>query len=148
MRPGDLTTSWRLMLGLGWLSAFFVYAGVWQASVQIGIGTWWIGPRAQPTNTVVKLIPFFLTLSLGLLVAYNVRWIVRWSTVGVAAAALISIPDFSRSTSLGVAEAIIAGLLGMITLASLSGRYRVADQQQATASTSRPEPAPLDPAPR
>ena len=148
MRPGDLTTSWRLMLGLGWLSAFFVYAGVWQASVQIGIGTWWIGPRAQPTNTVVKLIPFFLTLSLGLLVAYNVRWIVRWSTVGGAAAALISIPDFSRSTSLGVAEAIIAGLLGMITLASLSGRYRVADQQQATASTSRPEPAPLDPAPR
>jgi hypothetical protein len=136
------------MLGLGWLSAFFVYAGVWQASVQIGIGTWWIGPRAQPTHTVVKLIPFFLTLSLGLLVAYNVRLIVRWSAVGVAAAALISIPDFSRSTGLGVAEAIIAGLLGIITLASLSGRYRVADQQQATASTSRPEPAPLDPAPR
>jgi hypothetical protein len=136
------------MLGLGWISAFFAYAGVWQASVQIGIGTWWVGPRAQPTHIAVKLIPFYVSLIVALLIVYNVKWIVRWSAAGVAAAALISIPDFSRSTGLGVAEAIIATLLGVITLASLSGRYRAAEQQPAVASTRTPEPAPLDPAPQ
>lgn len=148
VRAGDLVPAWRAMLGLGWTSAFFAYAAVWQASVQIGIGTWWVGPRAQPTHLLVKLIPFYLTLVVGLLIAYNVRWIVRWSAVGVAAAVLISIPDFSRSVGVGVAEAVIAALLGVITLASLSGRYRVA--QPATADDTPPTlaPGPLDPASR
>lgn len=112
------------MLGLGWLAAFFAYAGIWQASVQIGIGTWWIGPRAQPTPILIRLIPFYLALVVGLLIVYNVKWVVRWSAVGVLGMALIAIPDFSRSIGLGVAEAAIAGMLAVITLASLTGRYR------------------------
>ncbi len=134
------------MLGLGWITSFFAYAGVWQASVQIGIGTWWVGPRAQPTNVAIKLIPFYLALIVALLIVYNVRWIVRWSATGVAVAALISVPDFSRSVGLGTAEAIIAGLLGLITLASLSGRYRAAEPDPAPTRTL--ESAPLDPAPQ
>lgn len=129
------------MLGLGWVAAFFAYAAVWQASVQIGIGTWWVGPRAQPTSLLVKLIPFYLTLVVGLLIVYNVRWIVRWNAAGVAAATLIAVPDFSRSVGLGTAEAIIAGLLGVITLASLSGRYR------AASADSPGMPPPQAPAP-
>ncbi|MGB3737486.1 MAG: hypothetical protein WA964_21205 [Ilumatobacter sp.] len=148
IRAGDLTTSWRVMLGLGWITAFFAFAGVWQASVQIGIGTWWVGPRAQPTNIAVKLIPFYLSLLIGLLIVYNVRWIVRWSALGVAATALISIPDFSRSVGLGVAEAIIAGLLGVITLASLSGRYRAGVAPTPAATAPPPEPPPPGPAPQ
>jgi len=135
-----------MMLGLAWTAAFFAYAGVWQASVQIGIGTWWIGPRAQPTNLAIRLIPFFLSLAMGLLIAYDARRIVRWSAVGVAVAALIAVPDFSRSVGLGAIEAVIAGLLGVITLASLSGRYRAAEPQSATSTASTPEPAPFDPA--
>ncbi|MFK7919191.1 MAG: hypothetical protein AB8G14_14035 [Ilumatobacter sp.] len=123
-RPGDLTGMWRALLGLGWVAAFFAYAGVWQASVQIGIGTWWIGPRAQPTNIAIRLLPFVLALVMSLMIVYSVRHLVRWSAAGVGAAALIAVPDFSRSLGLGVAEAAIAGLLGIITLASLSGRYR------------------------
>lgn len=134
------------MLALGWIAAFFAYAGVWQASVQIGIGTWWIGPRAQPTNVAIKLIPFLLSLTMGLLIIYNVKGILRWSAAGVVAAALISIPDFSRSVGLGVAEAAIAGLLGVITLASLSGRYRAAELQTGTSPAPRLETAPVDPA--
>lgn len=143
-RPGDLATPWRVMLGVAWIAAFFAYAGVWQASVQIGISTWWLGPRAQPTNVAVRLIPFYLSLVVGLLVVYNIRWIVRWSAVGVASTALIAVPDFSRSIGLGIAEAVIAGLLGVITLASLSGRYRTAP----TGNSPIPDPPPLDPVPR
>lgn len=139
VRPGDLAGSWRAMLGLAWLAAFFAYAAVWQASVQIGIGTWWLGPRAQPTHVAIKLIPFYLTLVIGLLVVYNVKWIVRWSALGIVAATLIALPDFSRSVGLGVAEATIAGLLGVITLASLSGRYRIAPR--TSPGPTRPDPA-------
>ncbi len=131
-RVGDLTASWRGFLAAGWVAAFFAYAGVWQASVQIGIGTWWIGPRAQPTNIVVRLLPFFLVLTVCLLLAYNVRWILRWSGLGVAAALLISIPDFSRSVGLGIAEATIAGLLALLTLAATTGRYRAAPSDPAS----------------
>lgn len=145
-RPGDLAPAWRVMLGIGWICAFFAYAGMWQASVQIGVSTWWIGPRGQPTHVAIKLIPFYLSLVVGLLIVYNVRWIVRWSAVGVAATALISIPDFSRSIGLGVAEAVIAVLLGVITLASLSGRYRAV--QSEPIGSAAPQPPPLDPASR
>jgi len=145
-RPGDLSGSWRVMLGLAWVTAFFCYAGIWQASVQIGIGTWWVGPRAQPTHVAVKLIPFVLTLAMGLLVVYNVKSLVRWSAAGVVGAALVSLPDFSRSVGLGVAEAIIAGLLGLVTVASLSGRYRAAPSIEPLSapppSRQPPEPAP------
>ncbi len=142
-RPGDLTTPWRVMLGLAWVAAFFAYAGVWQSSVQIGISTWWVGPRAQPTNVAVRLVPFYLSLVVALLVVYNIRWIVRWSAVGVAASALIAVPDFSRSIGLGIAEAVITGALALVTLSSLSGRYRAAPQ----ASVGVPPPPPSDPAP-
>ncbi len=131
------------MLGLAWITAFFAYAGVWQASVQIGISTWWVGPRAQPTNIAVRLVPFYISLVVALLVVYNIRWIVRWSAAGVAASALIAVPDFSRSIGLGIAEAVIAGLLGVVTLASLTGRYRTA----SPASVAPPPPPSLDPAP-
>lgn len=114
------------MLLLGWVGAFFAYAGIWQASVQIGIGTWWTGPRAQPTNVAIRLLPFVLALAMALLVVYSVRHVVRWSGIGVAATVLVAVPDFSRSVGLGVAEASIAALLGVVTLASLSGRYRAA----------------------
>jgi hypothetical protein len=132
IRPGDLTIPWRVLLGLSWLIAFFAYAAVWQSSVQIGIGTWWLGPRADPAPTAVKLIPFGLSLAMTLLVIYNVPRMVRVSLAGVALAALISVPDFSRTIGLGVAELIIAGLLGLITVSSLSGQYRRAHTDPAT----------------
>jgi hypothetical protein len=132
IRPGDLAMPWRVMLGLSWLMAFFAYAAVWQASVQIGIGTWWLGARADPAPTAMKLIPFGLSLAMALLVIYNVPRVARVSLAGVALTALLSVPDFSRTTGLGVAELIIAGLLGLITVSSLSGQYRRSHTDPAT----------------
>lgn len=124
-RPGDLTPKWRFALAAAWILAFFAYAAIWQASVQIGIGTWWIGPRAQPTPTLVKVLPSLLTISIALCAIYNVPRLVRLSAMGVLLAAIVAVPDFSRSISLGVAELIIAGMLGLVTVAALTGRYRL-----------------------
>jgi hypothetical protein len=124
-RPGDLTPKWRYTLTAAWIIAFFAYAAIWQASVQIGIGTWWVGPRAQPTPTLVRVLPSLLTISIALCAIYNVPRLVRLSAMGVLLSAIVAVPDFSRSISLGVAELIIAGMLGLVTVAALTGRYRL-----------------------
>ena len=124
-RAGDLTPRWRAVLAAAWIIAFFAYAAIWQASVQIGISTWWIGPRAQPTHTVVRILPSVLTITMAMCVIYNVPRLLRVSAIGVGLATLGAIPDFSRSTGLGIAELLVAGLLGLVTVAALSGRYRL-----------------------
>ena len=50
-----LTSSAQGLVGRGGdgSAAMFAYAAVWQASVQLGIATWWVGPRSQPTPAVV-----------------------------------------------------------------------------------------------
>lgn len=128
------------MLGLSWVGAFFAYAGIWQASVQVGIGTWWIGPRAQPTHVVIRLLPFVLALVMTLLVVYSVRHVMRWSAIGVLAAFLGAIPDFSRSVGLGIAEVVVAALVGVVTLGALSGRYRAADVSAAQTTAGHTTP--------
>jgi len=134
-RPGDLTARWRTMVGAAWVVAFFAYAAVWQASVQIGIGTWWLGPRAQPTSVVVRVLPFVLCLVLAMCAVYNTPRLVRLSAVGVLLAAVGALPDFSRSIGLGVTEMVIAALLGVVTAAATTGRYR-----QAPATEAPPPP--------
>lgn len=120
-----------MLLGLAWVLAFFSYAAIWNASVQIGIGTWWVGPRAQPTFILVKLLPFVLCLAMVLCIVYNAPRMVRISAIATVATAIWAIPDFSRSIGLGVAELTVAGLLAIGTAAALTGRYRLAP---ATAS--------------
>ena len=141
-RPGDLTVQWRLLVGAAWVAAFFAYSAVWQASVQIGIGTWWLGPRAQPTSVLVRVLPFVLCIAMALCALYNVTRLLRVSMLGVALAALIAVPDFSRSVGLGVAELVIACLVGLVVAAATTGRYRVAPvtSERSDAFAASPEP--------
>ncbi len=124
-RAGDVTLTWRMVLLLGWLAAFFAYAAVWQASVQLGIATWWVGPRSQPTPTVIRMIPFILSIAAGLFVLYNVRWLSQLTLALAAGSLLIAIPDFTRSVGLAVVEVIISGALLVLGLGALTGRYRL-----------------------
>jgi len=148
-RPGDLTMSWRVVLCLAWIGGFFAFAAVWQASVQIGIGTWWIGPRALPAPPYIRLLPFALTLVMALCVIYNTPRIVRTSFVGTLLVAAIAIPDFSRSVSMAIAELVVAGLLLLVTVGAVSGRYRLQPRGEVDWSPpTAPSPAtapPTDP---
>ncbi|MFK8023117.1 MAG: hypothetical protein AB8G26_04050 [Ilumatobacter sp.] len=115
---------WRLALGVTWVLAFFAYASVWQASVEIGIRTWWVGPRAQPTPTIVRFIPFLLCIVMTTLMITLHRRIAIVSAAGAVAAAAIAIPDFDRTTSLGVVEVAIAALILLVSASAYAGRYR------------------------
>ena len=48
---------------------------------------------------------------------------------GLALLLLIAIPDFSRSPGLGIAEVTVAALVGIVTVAAASGRYRVVEPE-------------------
>jgi len=119
-----LTPLWRSLLALAWICGFFAYAAIWQASTQLGIGTWWIGPRAQPTSLLVRLLPSAITLGVVVLTAYGLR---RLPALGVGAAALLlvgALPDFPRSTSLALTEVTVALTLMATSAAAFTGLAR------------------------
>lgn len=127
----------------GWMFAFFAYAAVWQASVQLGIATWWVGPRSAPTPVLIRMIPFFVTIVGGMMAVYNVRRLSHVS-IGIAAiTALVALPDFSRSVGLAVVELMISGSLIVISAASLTGRYRLVLADAAVADGTGTAPAAL-----
>ena len=57
-RAGELSIGWRFAMIALWVGVVLAWSAVWNASVQLGLSTWWLGPRADPTPAVVRLLPF------------------------------------------------------------------------------------------
>lgn len=125
-RIGQLTPPWRVAVVLTWIGAFLAYLAVWKASEEIGIGTWWLGPRSVPQPVFVRLIPFGVIAVVGILASYNVRRLPWIGLLGAVALAAIAVPDLSRSVGLAVIEFAIAGAVALVSLASFTGTYRAA----------------------
>ena len=116
-------------------------AAVWNASVQIGLSTWWLGPRADPQPRYVQFAPFFPPALVLLATINQMRWI-PW--MGLAASAMVGavgVGDLSRVTSLGLVELAIAGSAAAVSLASFSGVYRRAHGDAATTARTAPTDA-------
>ena len=109
-----------------WAMVFLSYMAVWKASEELGIGTWWLGPRSNPQPTAVNLIPFVIIVLVGGAASFDIQHLPWIGIGGSAALALIAIPDLSRSTGLAAIEFAIAGAAMIVSLASLTGRYRSA----------------------
>lgn len=134
VHAGELETAWRAVLAACWVGVFFAFAAVWKASEEIGIATWWLGPRSDPQPLLVRVSPFALSLAIGLVVIYNRREAVWVSLGGAAVIALLATLDLSRSTGLAVVEYAIAGAAALVTAASFSGRYRAVTRPAEGAS--------------
>ena len=104
------------MLAVCWGAAFFAFAAVWKTSEEIGIGTWWLGPRSQPQPMLVRILPFAITLMLGLLAISNTRRVALASIVGSFAIAGIAVFDMSRSGGLAAIEFAIAGSMLLVSI--------------------------------
>jgi hypothetical protein len=115
---------WRLVLTLGWTGVFFAFAAVWKASEEIGLATWWLGPRSAPQPVVVRLLPFVLAIAVGAVVVANWHAAVWVSLAGSALIALLACFDITRSGGLALIEFAIAAAIALVTVASFSGRYR------------------------
>ncbi len=123
-RPGQLTMPWRAMVVATWIGVFVAYMAVWKASEELGIATWWLGPRSSPQPLLIRLVPFFVTAGFGILASYNVRRLPAIGLVGAVVLAGIAVPDLSRSTGLAVIEFTIAGAVLLVSAASFTGMYR------------------------
>ena len=122
-RVGDLTTPWRAMMIATWGGVFLAFAAVWKASVEIGIRTWWIGPRSQPMPIVVQVIPFALAIAVALAATYNVRHLPWIGVAGALAIGIIAVFDVSRSWRLALVEAAIGVAALLVASGSFTGRY-------------------------
>ncbi len=123
-RAGRLAAAWRAVVVASWVGVFIAYMAVWKASEEIGIATWWLGPRSDPQPLLIRLVPFAVAAVFGILATYNVP---RMPVIGLAGSVLlaaIAVPDLSRSTGLAVIEFAIAGAALLVSLASFTGTYR------------------------
>jgi hypothetical protein len=107
-----------------WVGVFVAYLAVWKASEEIGIATWWLGPRSSPQPIVIRLLPFIATAVFGILASSNIRRLPTIGLLGAAALVAIAAPDLSRSTGLAAIEFAIAGAVLLVSAASFTGTYR------------------------
>jgi hypothetical protein len=132
-RPGDeplqsqlgrLTTAWRAMVVSTWAAAFVGYMAVWKVSEELGIATWWLGPRSDPQPLAVRLVPFVVTAAFGIVASYNVVRMPVIGLIGAVILAAIAVPDLTRATGLATVEFAIAGAVALVAAASFTGVYR------------------------
>jgi hypothetical protein len=126
-RAGELSVGWRFAMIALWVGVVLAWSAVWNASVQLGLSTWWLGPRADPTHAVVRLLPFVAPAIMLLAIINNLRWVAYGGLLAAAALAAIAIGDLSRVRNIGLVELAIAAVAGVASIASLAGTYRTAD---------------------
>lgn len=123
-RPGALASSWRLVSVVTWVAVVLAWSAVWSASVQLGLSTWWLGPRADPTPVPVRLAPYLGPVLVTLGALNGIR---RLPWLGVAASAVFAgygLGDLGRVPRLAAVELLIAAAAAVVSLASLTGMYR------------------------
>ena len=128
LRTGELAPSWRIASIAVWILVVFAYSAVWKTSVELGIGTWWLGARSSPQPVFVRLIPFVIAIGFGLVSSYPLRRLPLVNVVGALVMAAIAIPDFSRSIGLAVIELVIAGAVLLVAIGSFTGVVKTDDR--------------------
>jgi hypothetical protein len=127
-RTGDLVPAWRIASVAAWSLVVFAYSTVWKTSVELGIGTWWLGARSSPQPLLVRLIPFAVAIGFGLLSSYPVKRLPWFNILGAVVMAAIAVPDFSRSIGLAVIELTIAVAVMLVAVGSLTGVVKTDDR--------------------
>lgn len=122
--PGELTAGWRLVTAVTWALSVLAWAAVWNASVQLGLSTWWLGPRADPAPLPLRLLPFVVPVVSVLGAINGVRHLPWLGLAGAAVFAGYGLGDLDRVPRLATVELLVAAAVLTVVLASLSGMYR------------------------
>ena len=123
-RAGELTAGWRLVTCLTWMLVVVGLGCVWKTSDQLGLSTWWLGPRGEPHSIVLQMLPFVPPVLMVLAAINHVRYL-PW--LGLAASILVVLMglfDIVRFTGLGALEVAIGVAAAIVSLVSLAGMYR------------------------
>jgi len=123
-RPGELSPGWRIGTVIVWVAVVLSLAAIWNTSVQLGLSTWWLGPRADRQPLIIRLSPFVAPVLMLLGTINHVRWLAWWGLGAAGVLAVYGIGDLSRVASLAVVELLVALAAAVASMASLSGTYR------------------------
>ena len=123
---GQLTPGWRATTAVAWILVFVAWSGVWKASRELGIATWWLGPVGEPQPVPVMLLPFVAPSVLVALALNNARRLPWYGLAASLISAVIGIVDVSYIRRLGYVELLLAAAGAAASVASLSGMYRPA----------------------
>ncbi len=128
LEPGDLVASWRVAIVVTWALVVFAYSAVWKTSVELGIGTWWLGARSDPQPFLVRLIPFAVAIGFGMVSSFRLKRLPDTTVLGAFVLAAIALPDYSRSIGLANVEMLIAGAVLLVGLGAFTGVVKTADR--------------------
>lgn len=123
-RPGELTPGWRLVTAVTWIAVAVAIGSVWKTSAQLGLSTWWLGPRGDPQPLLVQLSPFAPALAMVLAAINNTR---RIPLLGLAASVVVvavGVADLGRVARLGWIEIGIGVAAAAVSIASTTGVLR------------------------
>ncbi len=123
-RSGQLTFGWRLATVGMWALVFVAFTGVWKASRELGLATWWLGPFGAPQPIVVMLVPFVLPSAMVVAGLNNARGL-PWLGIGAGLVTVaIGAGDLDRVGRLGLVEIGLGVAAIGFSVATASGRYR------------------------
>ncbi len=124
---GRLSPGWTVLFALGWLGVAIGMAAVWGVSRQLGLSTWWLGPKAQPRSMAITMLPFVPSALLIAGAAAGIRHLWWSGLAGAVAIAGVAAGDLGRVTGIAVVEFAVAGSAALLSLAAWSGTYLADD---------------------
>jgi hypothetical protein len=127
VRAGELTAGWSVVFGLSWLAVGVAMAAVWNVSRQLGLSTWWLGPRSQPRPIFVMMLPFVAPALLAAAAFSRVRYLPHFGLAGAGVTAAVAAGDLDRVRGIGLVELLIAAAAAAVSLAAFTGMYRSVD---------------------
>ena len=123
-RAGELTSGWRVVTAVTWMMVVVGLGCVWKTSDQLGLSTWWLGPRGEPHSIVIQLLPFVPAVLMVLAAINHVRYLPWFGLAASGLVVLTGLFDVVRFTGLGVLEISIGVAAAVVSLVSLAGMYR------------------------
>jgi hypothetical protein len=123
-RSGELTNRWRIITGVTWALVVAAIGAVWRVSDQLGLSTWWLGPRGEPQPRIVQLLPFVPGVLMMLIAINRVRYVAVWGLLAASLIVATGVADLGRVVRLGLLEVMIGAAAAAVSLVSLTGTYR------------------------
>jgi NADH:ubiquinone oxidoreductase subunit 3 (subunit A) len=122
---------------LGWVGGILGYSTVWLVSRQIGLPTWWLGPRSQPTPLYIVALPFVLPVLMLLAISLNLKRLGLYGVVAACATVVIAAGDAQTQPGLAIIQlAVSAGLL-CTSLATLIASSRPRSEKKRKTASAR-----------
>lgn len=107
-----------------WVFVFLALTGVWKASQELGLATWWLGPFSDPNSPALRLLPFYAPTAMVVVSLSNLRWLPFAGLGASAVTIVIGLLDLGEVRRLGLVELAIGGTAAAFSLLSLTAMYR------------------------